>query len=57
MKERKEKNRTYFKAIECKVIAQNEEFIAISIENIQNLKDKSFVIEGAYDLFSKMIGE
>ncbi|MBI2258925.1 MAG: efflux RND transporter periplasmic adaptor subunit [Flavobacteriia bacterium] len=57
MKEKKEKGQHFFKAIEVTIIAQNVDFIAVSFENIELLKNKKFVVEGAYELFSKMVDE
>ena len=48
---------SYFKAIEVEVLGQNDEFVAVSFENSKHLKGKSFVMEGAYELFSKMVAE
>lgn len=45
---------TNFKAVEVQILAQNEDFIAVKFENIQNLKSSEIIIEGAYELFSKM---
>lgn len=57
MLENKENEMNYFKAIEVKVLAQNDEFVALSFENSELLKNRKFVVEGAYELFSKMLAE
>jgi RND family efflux transporter MFP subunit len=48
---------TNFKVIEVQILAQNEDFIAVKFDNMNNLKTSEFLIEGAYELFSKMQAE
>jgi len=57
MLEKTEKGQHFFKAIEVTILAQNEDFIAVSFENSKIIKNEQFVVEGAYELFSKMVAE
>lgn len=54
---RKEGKVSYFKAINVEVLAESDDFVAVSFENSEQMKSKSFVVEGAYELFSKMVAE
>jgi hypothetical protein len=39
------------------VFSKNDEFTAISFENINQLSGKKYVSKGAYELFSKTLEE
>ncbi len=46
-----------YEKIKVNVISKNDEFTAISFENINQLSGKKYVSKGAYELFSKTLEE